>query len=85
MSSKKIFKNKNSKYSIKTKYLIYFGYQIILLLVVSGIGQLLYNYLINVITNTFILEHLKIFIKIIITPITMTLNYIVMKNLIEKL
>lgn len=85
MSNKQIFKNTTSKLSLKIKYLIYFGYQLILLLSVSLLAQFLYNKLVNVVTIMFLLNNLKIVIKILITPITMTINFIVMKNLIEKL
>lgn len=85
MSNKKIFKNTKSKLNLRTKYIIYFGYQIILLLVVSNFGELLYKYLYNIVTIKILLSNLKLFIKIIITPITMTLNFIIMKNLIEKI
>jgi len=85
MSNKKIFKNTNSKLSLKIKYLIYFGYQLIVLLSVSFLGELLYEKLIDVITIAFLLNNLKILIKILITPITMTINFIFMKNLIEKI
>lgn len=85
MSNKKIFKKVNSKLSIKVKYLIYFGYQLILLLSISLFGEFLYNKLINLVTLEILVTNLKLFIKILITPITMTLNFIVMKNLIEKI
>ena len=85
MSDKKIFKDNNSKLSLKVKYLIYFGYQLILLLSISGLAEFLYNKLIDFVTVSFLLNNLKIVIKILITPITMTMNFIVMKNLIERL
>ncbi len=85
MSNKKIFKNINSKLSLNIKYIIYFGYQFVLLFCISLLGEFLYGKLINVITIPFLINNLKIVIKILITPITMTMNFIVMKNLIEKL
>lgn len=85
MSNKKIFENLHSKLSLKIKYLIYFAYQLLLLLSISLFGEFLYNKLVNLLTIEFLLNNLKIFIKILITPITMTINFIVMKNLIEKL
>jgi hypothetical protein len=85
MSNKKIFKNVNSKLSIKVKYLIYFGYQLILLFSISLLGEFLYSQLIDIIKMPILLNNLKIVIKILITPITMTINFTVMKNLVEKL
>lgn len=87
MSSKKIFKNYNSKLSLKTKYLIYFVYQILLLFLISKLAQFLFNTLsvTDIMQYHLISNYLKIIIKIFITPITMTINFIVMKKLIEKL
>ena len=85
MSNKKIFKNMNSKLSLKIKYLIYFGYQLILLLSISLLGEFLYDKLIGFVIIPVLVNNFKIIIKILITPITMTLNFIFMKNLIEKL
>lgn len=85
MSNKKIFKNTESKLSIKIKYLIYFGYQLILLFCISALGEFLYSKLLNIVAIPIIFNNLKIVIKILITPITMTLNFIVLKNIIEKL
>lgn len=85
VSNKKIFKNKNSNLKLKTKYMVYFGYQLLLILCISEFGEFLYNTLFDIIEIPLILSNLKLIIKIIITPITMILNFIVMKNLIEKL
>lgn len=85
MSGNKIFKNTESKLSMKLKYLIYFGYQLLLLLLISAFAELLFAWFSNIFTADFILNNLKLIIKILITPITMTLNFIVMKNLIERL
>lgn len=85
MSTKKIFEKSNSKLSLRTKYFIYFIYQIILVTTVSFIANIIYKYFVNIITLPLIVKYLKIFIKLAITPITMILNFIIMKNLTEKL
>ena len=85
MSSKRIFKNENSKVSLKFKYIIYFVYQIILVTTVSFIAGFLYDYVIGIITINILIKYMKLIVKIIITPITMLLNFIIMKNLIEKI
>ena len=85
MSTKKIFKKSNSKLSLRLKYFIYFIYQIILVTIVSFIASIMYKYFVNILTLPLIIKYLKIFIKLAITPITMILNFIIMKNLIEKL
>ncbi|MBE6140465.1 MAG: hypothetical protein E7172_02890 [Firmicutes bacterium] len=84
-SNKSIFKNQNSKLDLKYKYIIYFIYQIILVTSISFLGESLFKYFVNKIDIAFILNNLKIIIKIFITPITMFLNFVIMKNLIEKL
>ena len=83
VSTRKIFSTNTGKLSIKKKYLIYFLYQIILIFSVSLLGQVLYDFLMNY----FIIEKglLKILVKIIITPITMIINFFVMKFLAEKI
>lgn len=81
-STKKIFKENKYGFSIKQKYIIYFIYQIVLVLLVSLLGQFLY---IIIIKNKINFSLLKIIIKVIITPITMILNFFVMKYLTEKL
>ncbi len=82
-STRKIFKN-NSKINLKIKYIIYIVYQVILIITVSKIMIILKDYLINI-NISLLKKYINIVVKIIITPFTMIINYIVMKNLIEKL
>lgn len=88
-STKKLFINsKNQKISINCKYLIYLIYQICFVCIVSLIAETIYKAIFNYVTSlniSFILENLKVIIKICITPFTMILNFIFMKFLIEKL
>ncbi len=82
-STRKIFKN-TGKFSIKTKCIIYLIYQIILILCVSkimpSVKYLLVSFDINLIT-----KYASMLAKILITPITMIINFIFMKYLIEKI
>lgn len=82
-STRKLFIN-NSKIDIKIKYLIYIIYQIILIFIVSKVMFILKNNLINI-DLMLIVKNINIIVKIIITPFTMLINFIVMKNLIEKI
>ena len=82
-STRKLFIN-NSKIDIKIKYLIYIIYQIILIIIVSKVMFILKNNLINI-NLMLIVKNINIIVKIIITPFTMLINFIVMKNLIEKI
>jgi putative flippase GtrA len=84
-STKKIFNNNKTNMKLGYKYLIYFIYQVMLLAIVSYIGQVLFDNIIDFITYQIILKYLKIIIKLFITPITMSCNFIFMKLLIEKL
>lgn len=85
VSTRKVFSKNNSKILLKEKYLIYFLYQLILILLISLLAQYLYLLSLKNISMNVELKLLKIIIKILITPITMLINFIVMKFLIEKL
>lgn len=85
ISTRKIFSKNNSRISLKEKYLIYFLYQLILIVLISLLAQYLYLLSLKNISMNVELKLLKIIIKILITPITMVINFIVMKFLIEKL
>ena len=83
ISTKKIFtKSHRNNLTIIQKYIIYFIYQLLLIFFISIVAQNLYilvgKYNLN-------FKMMKIVIKIIITPITMTINFSVIKYLAEKL
>jgi hypothetical protein len=82
VSTKKIFKENKKGFSIKQKYIIYFLYQMILIFFISSLAQILY---ISAIKNNINFSSLKLIIKLLITPITMILNFFVIKYLAEKL
>lgn len=83
MSTRKLFIN-NSKINIKIKYIIYVIYQIILIVAVSNIMVLLKDNLLYI-DIYLIVKYINIITKIIVTPFTMIINFVFMKNLIEKL
>jgi hypothetical protein len=82
VSTRKIFLTHTGRFSLKQKYLIYILYQITLILIISILGQMLYNISEHLLSNK---DLLKIIIKLTITPITMITNFFVMKFLAEKL
>lgn len=86
ISTRKIFETSYNRISLKRKYVIYILYQIIIILIISLLGQILYNWFNLRISKDYILlrNYLKILIKLGITPITMLSNFIVMKFLAEK-
>ena len=73
VSVKKIFKKKENGISIRKKYIIYFLYQMLLIFLISLLGQSLYLILVE---NNMEARIIKIIIKIIITPITMIINFL---------
>ena len=83
VSTRKLFIN-NSKINIKLKYIIYIIYQIMLISTVSYILVILKEYLLTI-DIIFITKYINIIVKIIITPFTMLINFMVMKYLIEKI
>ena len=82
-STRKLFIN-NSKINLKSKYIIYILYQVLLVLITSWSMSLIKTALIDFDIN-FITNNINLIVKIIVTPITMCINFIVMKNLIEKI
>lgn len=83
-STRTIFKN-NSKIPLGVKYIIYLVYQIILILIMSELLDIINEFLLSKIAWSTIQMFSHIIAKILITPITMILNFLVMKGLMEKL
>lgn len=86
VSTSKIFKRKQNGIPIQVKYVVYVLYQLILLLIVSSIGQWLADIIIQLAGSVAIIAKLsKVFAKVLITPVTMLANFGVMKFLTEKI
>ena len=83
-ATRKIFMN-NSRIPLKWKYLIYIAYQFVLIFLVSILLGKIDGLIMEYVTVEMILKFSFIISKIIITPITMILNFFVMKGLIEKI
>ena len=83
-STHKIFKN-NSKISLKWKYLIYLSYQVILIFLISNLLGYIDDFIVLHIGYSAIVKFSNIIAKIIVTPVTMLLNFIFMKSIIEKI
>ncbi|MBR1623434.1 MAG: hypothetical protein IJ675_05940, partial [Pseudobutyrivibrio sp.] len=82
--TRKVFQN-NSRIPLGVKYLIYILYQIILITLVSKLLGAIDSFIVSHIAWELVLKFSGIIAKIIITPITMILNFFVMKGVIEKL
>lgn len=80
----KVFKS-NGRIPLKWKYLIYLFYQCVLIFRISKLLNVINVVIINYITFDVILRFSSIIAKILVTPITMILNFFVMKGIIERL
>ena len=83
-ATRKIFKN-NSNISLRIKYIVYLCYQMILIFAISKLLGYVNNYIISNITMEMVVSLSSIISKIVVTPITMIMNFIVMKSIIEKI
>ncbi len=83
-STKKIFHH-DGKLSLKWKYVIYVVYQLILIFLISKLLGLVNGWILQYVTWGLILRFSTIVAKIVVTPITMVVNFFVMKGLVEKL
>lgn len=84
VSTKKIFVNNLERLSIRQKYIVYFIIQIGVMFLTSCLGQFLYDLTVQTNLTNIISDNLKLVIKIVITPCSMLINFIVMKILTEK-
>lgn len=83
-ATRKVFQN-NSRISLKCKYLIYILYQCILIFFISKVLDGIHIAIVNNISIELVQRFSSIISKILVTPITMVLNFFVMKSVIEKL
>lgn len=83
-ATREVFEN-HSKISLKWKYLMYILYQCILIYFVSELLNDVNLFIVRRINISMISRFSSVISKIVITPVTMVLNYCVMKSIIEKL
>lgn len=83
-ATRKVFEN-NSKMSLKWKYAIYILYQFVLIFFISKLLGGVNEAICDLIQIGIVLRFSAIIAKILVTPITMVLNFFVMKGVIEKL
>ena len=83
-ATRNVFKNK-SRIPLKWKYVIYILYQMILILVISKALNAVDMIIMNNTNNEMILKLSPAISKILITPVTMILNFGVMKGVMEKI
>lgn len=83
-ATRNVFKNK-SRIPLKWKYVIYILYQMILIFVISKALNAVDMIIVNNTNNEMILKLSPAISKILITPVTMILNFGVMKGVMEKI
>ena len=83
-STRTVFKNRSSM-PVKVKYLLYLLYQAALIFVVSKLVQFVDTQLLRVFDAHIIVKSSYLIAKILVTPVTMVLNFLVMKILLEKI
>ena len=85
VSTHKVFETRKSRIPLFFKYILYIIYQIILIIFVSVLGDRLDVTIMQNINFPLIRQYHKLFCKMLITPITMTCNFIVMRTISEKI
>ena len=86
VSTSKIFQKMQGRVPTYVKYVIYLVYQIILLLIVSSLGQWLAKTIVLKVGSIKEIVNLsKVIAKVMITPITMVMNFGIMKILTERI
>lgn len=83
-STRFIFRN-HSKIPLKAKYIIYLVYQAILIWIISHLLVMIYGLLTPYLLTLGLGAFAVLAAKIAVTPVTMILNFIVMKMVIEKI
>ena len=83
-ATRKVFRN-NSKIPLKAKYVLYILYQCVLIYIISRLLGIINGVIVSNTDIVFIKSLSFIISKIIITPITMFLNFTIMKFIIEKI
>jgi putative flippase GtrA len=83
-ATRKVFQN-HSKIPLKYKYLVYIFYQCILIFFISKLLGVINTVIVKNFEIALILSFSSLLSKILVTPITMILNFFVMKGIVEKL
>lgn len=83
-ATRKVFKN-NSRIPLGWKYAVYLLYQCVLIFFISMLLNTINTVIVDHIMIAFVQRFSTIISKCLVTPITMSLNFFVMKIIIEKL
>lgn len=87
MSTRHIFAKGRQRISLQQKYMLYLLYQAVLVISVSWLAQGVYDEIMSVenLGQEIFCDYLSIIVKLIITPLTISANFFVMKVLTEKI
>ena len=85
VSTRRTFVQKNGGINLKLKFMIYVFYQLLLILAMSALLSVINAKLQTVFSEPDLAKYSAMIAKIAVTPITMVLNFIVMKFLIERI
>lgn len=83
-STRLVFQN-NSKIPLKVKYILYLLYQCLLIYLISKLLNQVNGWILAHIAWNLILRFSALISKMLVTPVTMVLNFCVMKAVIEKI
>ncbi len=83
-ATRKVFQN-NSKIPLKWKYFIYVVYQLVLIFLISKLLSIIALFIVENIDIAIVISLAGVIAKILVTPVTMILNFFVMKGIIEKI
>lgn len=83
-STRFVFQN-NSRIPLVVKYCIYIAYQAVLIYFASWLLGEINAFILTYISWTIITNMSAVVSKIVVTPVTMVLNFFVMKGVIEKI
>ena len=83
-ATRKVFQN-SSKIPLKWKYFIYVVYQLVLIFLISKLLSFIALFIVQNIDIAIVISLSGVIAKILVTPVTMVLNFFVMKGIIEKI
>ena len=85
VSTRKTFVQKAGGISLKAKFVLYVVYQFVLIFAMSALISVITGFLSRIFAETVAESFSAMAAKIVVTPVTMTLNFCVMKFLIERI
>ncbi|MCH5207642.1 MAG: GtrA family protein [Oscillospiraceae bacterium] len=85
VSTHKIFEKGKGILPMPAKYAVYIVYQLLLIFLVSKLGEFINELIITYINVDLILQYSKLVCKVLITPVIMVCNFLVVRFIAEKI